>query len=106
MDLTVREAEIVGFLGPNGRQDHDPAQLTTLLRPTAGTATVAGADLLANPLEVRKPIGYVPQAIGETGAAPTRTAWSSRNCWIRPRCTASAPAEARRGTGATAGRAA
>ena len=40
--------------------------LTTLLKPTAGTATVAGADLLGNPLEVRKKIGYVPQAIGET----------------------------------------
>jgi ABC-2 type transport system ATP-binding protein len=40
--------------------------LTTLLKPTAGTATVAGADLLRNPLEVRKKIGYVPQAIGET----------------------------------------
>src|SRR4029079_17914214 len=33
---------------------------------TAGSATVAGADLLANPLDVRKKIGYVPQAIGET----------------------------------------
>jgi ABC-2 type transport system ATP-binding protein len=41
--------------------------LTTLLRPTAGTATVAGADLLADPIEVRRRIGYVAQAIGATG---------------------------------------
>jgi ABC-2 type transport system ATP-binding protein len=41
--------------------------LTTLLRPTAGTATVAGADLLADPVGVRSRIGYVPQAIGATG---------------------------------------
>jgi ABC-2 type transport system ATP-binding protein len=40
--------------------------LTTLLRPTAGTATVAGADLLRDPLGVRKRIGFVPQAIGQT----------------------------------------
>src|SRR5262249_38703925 len=41
--------------------------LTTLLRPTAGTATVAGADLRADPVEVRRRIGYVAQAIGATG---------------------------------------
>ena len=40
--------------------------LTTLLRPTAGTATVAGCDLLRDPLGVRRRIGYVPQAIGVT----------------------------------------
>jgi ABC-2 type transport system ATP-binding protein len=40
--------------------------LTTLLRPTAGTAVVAGADLLRDPLGVRKRIGFVPQAIGQT----------------------------------------
>jgi ABC-2 type transport system ATP-binding protein len=38
--------------------------LTTLRRPTAGTARVAGCDLLRNPLGVRRRIGYVPQAIG------------------------------------------
>jgi ABC-2 type transport system ATP-binding protein len=67
VDLTVRDGEIVGFLGPNGAGKTTTLRmLTTLLRPTAGTATVAGADLLANPLDVRKKIGYVPQAIGET----------------------------------------
>src|SRR5215470_9273235 len=40
--------------------------LTTLLRPTAGTATVAGCDLLRDPVGVRRRIGYAPQAIGAT----------------------------------------
>jgi len=67
VDLTVGDGEIVGFLGPNGAGKTTTLRmLTTLLKPTAGTATVAGADLLRNPLEVRKKIGYVPQAIGET----------------------------------------
>src|ERR1700757_5102602 len=67
VDLTVGEGEIVGFLGPNGAGKTTTLRmLTTLLKPTAGMATVAGADLLSNPLDVRKKIGYVPQAIGET----------------------------------------
>ena len=67
VDLTVEEGEIVGFLGPNGAGKTTTLRmLTTLLRPTAGTATVAGADLLGDPLGVRKRIGFVPQAIGQT----------------------------------------
>jgi ABC-2 type transport system ATP-binding protein len=63
VDLTVSEGEIVGFLGPNGAGKTTTLRmLTTLLRPTAGTATVAGADLLADPVEVRRRIGYVAQA--------------------------------------------
>ena len=68
VDLTVAEGEIVGFLGPNGAGKTTTLRmLTTLLSPTAGTATVAGADLLADPVGVRRRIGYVPQAIGATG---------------------------------------
>jgi ABC-2 type transport system ATP-binding protein len=67
VDLSVDEGEIVGFLGPNGAGKTTTLRmLTTLLRPTAGTATVAGADLLKDPLGVRRRIGYVPQAIGAT----------------------------------------
>jgi ABC-2 type transport system ATP-binding protein len=72
VDLTVEEGEIVGFLGPNGAGKTTTLRmLNTLLRPTAGTATVAGADLLRDPLEVRKRIGFVPQAIGQTQGGTT-----------------------------------
>src|SRR5690242_9673860 len=67
VDLSVAGGEIVGFLGPNGAGKTTTLRmLTTLLRPSAGTATVAGADLLRDPLGVRERIGYVPQAIGQT----------------------------------------
>jgi ABC-2 type transport system ATP-binding protein len=67
VDLTVTDGEIVGFLGPNGAGKTTTLRmLTTLLRPTAGSATVAGADLLRDPVGVRRRIGYVPQAIGQT----------------------------------------
>ena len=68
VDLTVEEGEIVGFLGPNGAGKTTTLRmLTTLLRPTAGHGdVVAGADLLRDPLGVRKRIGFVPQAIGQT----------------------------------------
>ena len=68
VDLTVGEGEIVGFLGPNGAGKTTTLRmLTTLLKPTAGTATVAGADLLRDPVGVRRRIGYVAQAIGAMG---------------------------------------
>jgi ABC-2 type transport system ATP-binding protein len=67
VNLSVDEGEIVGFLGPNGAGKTTTLRmLTTLLRPTAGSATVAGADLLRDPVGVRRRIGYVPQAIGQT----------------------------------------
>ena len=67
VNLSVDQGEIVGFLGPNGAGKTTTLRmLTTLLRPTAGSATVAGADLLRDPVGVRRRIGYVPQAIGQT----------------------------------------
>jgi ABC-2 type transport system ATP-binding protein len=67
VDLAVDEGEIVGFLGPNGAGKTTTLRmLTTLLRPTAGRATIAGMDLLKDPVGVRRRIGFVPQAIGQT----------------------------------------
>ncbi len=78
VDLTVDGGEIVGFLGPNGAGKTTTLRmLTTLLRPTAGTATVAGADLLRDPQGVRRRIGYVPQAIGVTAGG------TDPNCMVR-----------------------
>src|SRR3954464_3121952 len=63
VDLDVAPGEIVGFLGPNGAGKTTTLRmLTTLLEPTAGTATVAGCDLITDPVGVRRRIGYVSQS--------------------------------------------
>jgi len=63
VDIDVDEGEIVGFLGPNGAGKTTTLRmLTTLLKPTTGTATVAGYDLARDPINVRKSIGYVSQS--------------------------------------------
>ncbi|MGZ9812199.1 ATP-binding cassette domain-containing protein [Pseudoroseicyclus sp. H15] len=63
VDIDVAQGEIVGFLGPNGAGKTTTLKmLATLLRPTGGTATVAGCDLRKDPAGVRRGIGYVSQA--------------------------------------------
>jgi ABC-2 type transport system ATP-binding protein len=63
IDLRVDAGEIVGFLGPNGAGKTTTLKmLCTLLAPTGGSATVAGSDLRADPVGVRRKIGYVSQA--------------------------------------------
>lgn len=62
VDFDVAPGEVVGFLGPNGAGKTTTLRmLTTLLRPTGGTGTVAGCDLLAGPQGVRRRIGCVHQ---------------------------------------------
>ena len=62
VDLAVAEGEIFGFLGPNGAGKTTTLRmLATLIQPDGGEATIAGADLLSNPGEVRRRIGYVAQ---------------------------------------------
>src|SRR5690242_15709715 len=71
IDLEVHAQEIVGFLGPNGAGKTTTQRLlSTLLEPSAGSATVAGHDLLREPTEVRRRIGYVAQ--GGSAAAEAR----------------------------------
>ena len=71
VDLNVAAGEIFGFLGPNGAGKTTTLRmLATLITPTAGEATVAGADLRRQPQLVRQRIGYVPQG-GSTDPAET-----------------------------------
>jgi ABC-2 type transport system ATP-binding protein len=65
VDLDIEEGEVVGFLGPNGAGKTTTLRmLTTLLRPTEGTATVAGYDVVTQSAQVRRSIGYVSQTGG------------------------------------------
>jgi ABC-2 type transport system ATP-binding protein len=71
VDLRVGAGEIFGFLGPNGAGKTTTLRmLATLITPTSGEATVAGADLRREPQLVRQRIGYVPQG-GSTDPAET-----------------------------------
>src|SRR3954470_16750527 len=62
ISFEVRKGSIVGFLGPNGAgKTTTMRMLTCFLPPTSGTATVAGFDILEQPLEVKRHIGYLPE---------------------------------------------
>ena len=62
LSLAVRQGEIFGFLGTNGAgKSTTMMMLTTLLKPTSGSATIAGFEIRADPAGVRRSIGYVPQ---------------------------------------------
>src|SRR5215472_7582815 len=63
ISFEVEKGQIVGFLGPNGAGKTTTMRvLTCFLPPTAGSANVAGFDVLENPLEVKKRIGYLPES--------------------------------------------
>jgi ABC-2 type transport system ATP-binding protein len=62
IDLEVLSGELFGFLGPNGAGKTTTIRmLTTLLHPSRGRAEVAGKDVVARPLDVRRHIGVVFQ---------------------------------------------
>ncbi|GAA3822937.1 ATP-binding cassette domain-containing protein [Cellulomonas soli] len=62
VDLTVRQGSVLGLLGPNGAGKTTIVRiLTTLLKPDAGEATVAGADVRTHPADVRRRIGLSGQ---------------------------------------------
>lgn len=65
LDLDVPRGAVYGVIGPNGAGKSTAfAILATLLRPTAGTATVCGADPMTQPKEVRRRLGYMPDVMG------------------------------------------
>jgi len=64
LTLEVPQGEIFGFLGHNGAgKTTTISMLTTLLLPTSGSATVFGADIVKENLQVRQYIGYVPENV-------------------------------------------
>ena len=62
ISFEVQKGQIVGFLGPNGAGKTTTMRiLTCFLPPTSGSASVAGFDVLEQPMEVKKRIGYLPE---------------------------------------------
>src|SRR5438876_9478303 len=63
LDLEIAPGELFGFLGPNGAGKTTTIKmLVGLLRPTSGSARVAGIDIAAEPERAKAKIGYVPDA--------------------------------------------
>ncbi|MEV0378973.1 ATP-binding cassette domain-containing protein [Nonomuraea sp. NPDC050643] len=74
VDLEVEKGEIFGVLGPNGAGKTTTIRmLSTLIVPDAGTATIAGHDLLKEAAGVRRNLGYVSQAGGVEDTTSART---------------------------------
>jgi ABC-2 type transport system ATP-binding protein len=62
ISFEVQKGQIVGFLGPNGAGKTTTMRiLTCFLPPTSGSASVAGHDVLTQPMEVKRRIGYLPE---------------------------------------------
>jgi len=73
MSFSARPGEIYGLLGPNGAGKTTTLRmLSTTLQPTSGTARIAGCDIVLQPAEVRRKIGFLS---GTTGVYDRMTAW-------------------------------
>jgi len=65
LTLSIEEGAVFGFIGPNGAGKTTTMRiLTTLLRPTSGTARIAGHSVTDDPRAVRRAIGYMPDFFG------------------------------------------
>src|SRR5580698_2227347 len=68
VNLTVAPGQFFGFLGPNGAGKSTTIKmLTGLLAPTSGTIQILGLDATANPIEVKRQIGVVPEGLALFG---------------------------------------
>lgn len=65
VSFSLQPGDIFGFIGSNGAGKTTTIRMiSTLLEPTSGTATVNGADIIRQPMEVRRQIGYMPDFFG------------------------------------------
>lgn len=63
LNFKIEKGEVVGFLGPNGAGKSTTMKIITgYMAPTTGEVKVCGFDVFENPLEVKKRIGYLPEA--------------------------------------------
>ena len=63
LSFVARPGEILGFLGPNGAGKSTTVKiLTGMIKPTRGRALVGGIDVVAQPMEAKRRIGYVPES--------------------------------------------
>ncbi len=92
VNLEIRAGEIFGLLGPNGAGKTTTIKvLVTLAKPTSGTASVCGHDVVAEPQKVRECIGYVGQTVALDRSI---TAWD--NLWMHANLHHMPPDEARK----------
>lgn len=69
LTLVANAGEVFGLLGSNGAGKTTTIKLlTTLLPPSSGEARVGGFSITTQPVEVRRAIGYVPQAVSVDGS--------------------------------------
>lgn len=65
VSFTLQPGDIFGFIGSNGAGKTTTIRMiSTLLEPTSGTASINGADILRDPMAVRRQIGYMPDFFG------------------------------------------
>ncbi|MEE4000788.1 MULTISPECIES: gliding motility-associated ABC transporter ATP-binding subunit GldA [Tenacibaculum] len=62
ISFSAKKGEIVGFLGPNGAGKSTTMKiLTGFIQPSEGTVLVSGIDVISNPIDAQKKIGYLPE---------------------------------------------
>src|SRR6188474_306855 len=62
VSFTVQKGEVLGFLGPNGAGKSTTMRMVTgFFAPTAGKVSIGGVDMLENPEQAKKSIGYLPE---------------------------------------------